>query len=255
MASQMNGELTFFHAYSLMRPTLWTDEVYQSYDQTEKEKLMVQLTGLVEEVQTEIPIGSIDVRYHLENSFVSESAIIDYAVNQQMDFICISRTGMGKSSKIFGSHTSNLIRQSPVPVIAVPPNYTMQPIERICYASDFSGLRKETQQVLEFAHPLGAQVDLLHFAVPSDAMYDQKELQQSLLQAKDSGINLLMENFDFNDSLIGNMDRIVSQLQPSLFVMFTQQNRTFFEKLFLSNISADYSSLNKFPLLVFKKQA
>jgi hypothetical protein len=53
--------------------------------------------------------------------------------------------------------------------------------------------------------------------------------------------------------LIENMNEAFQRSKPSMVVMFTDQERSFFEKIFSSSISAEYASVSEIPLLVFKK--
>lgn len=100
-----------------------------------------------------------------------------YAKDKHFDFICISRRGGGKLKKIFGTNTSNLILQSEVPVIAVPNTYRHNKIKSVLYATDLSDLEKEMKKVVEFANPMGAEVELLHLNYPSDIVYNSKVIE------------------------------------------------------------------------------
>jgi len=61
------------------------------------------------------------------------------------------------------------------------------------------------------------------------------------------------ETFDIEKTLIENMNEAFQKSKPSMVVMFTEQNRTLFEKIFSSSISAEYASVSEIPLLVFSK--
>ena len=50
-------------------------------------------------------------------------------------------------------------------------------------------------------------------------------------------------------------ENVIKKTKPSMLIMFTEQNRTLFQKIFLSSKSADYSFNPKIPLLVFNKSA
>ena len=66
-------------------------------------------------------------------------------------------------------------------------------------------------------------------------------------------IMLHIENINLTQTLISNIESVIRKSKPSMMIMFTQQNRSFFEKIFMSSKSADYSFNAKIPLLVFNK--
>ena len=71
-----------------------------------------------------------------------------------------------------------------------------------------------------------------------------------------------IENYNVNfkttprnpdNSLVADIEVVVKNMQPSIMIMFTEQNRNWFDKIFLSSKSAEYSFHAKVPLLVFHK--
>ncbi len=179
--------------------------------------------------------------------------ILKYAEENNYDYICISRQGSGKAKKLFGSTISKFITKSSVPVIAVPENYRRQNISKICYASDLSRLDDELVRVTNFASPLKADVEVLHFKVPIDYLIGNKEMtaiREKLLEHK---IQARFEAMDYEETLIQNITKVLKRSKPSLLIMFTRQKRSLFEKIFLASMSAEYAFITKIPLLVFNK--
>ena len=62
-----------------------------------------------------------------------------------------------------------------------------------------------------------------------------------------------IKNTDVAETMIANLEKALKKSKPSLLIMFTEQNRTLFQKIFLSSDSAEYSFNAKVPLLVFNK--
>ena len=189
----------------------------------------------------------------IKSSFVTDANIMEYALKNKFDFICISRRGNGKNKKIFGTNTSILISHSDVPVIAVPNTYRKNKLTTILYASDLASLENETLKVVDFAEPLKVKIELVHFKFPSDLDTGPKLIAKAIEKFSNHNIKIHFDDFDFTENLVSNLDKEIRRLKPSMLVMFTQQNRSFFEKLFLSSSSAQYSLKAKVPLLVFKK--
>lgn len=253
LASQNSYALTFFHSYHLMRPTKWSDKVYESFKNSESTIIHNKLIRFVNSVYRGMDVTPKNVEYVIKNSFVTDSNIMQYASDNDFSFICISRRGESKHNKIFGTNTSNLIDQSVVPVIAVPPNYRRSQVSKVLYASDLSDIEDEVKKVVNFAKPLKAQIELLHFKMPSDSAGDTKLVEKAVKKFSDLHITIDFENLDFAQTLISNLQKAIKKSKPSVVIMFTEQSRSFFQKLFLSSNSAEYSFHTTIPLLVFPK--
>ena len=253
LASQDNYELVFFHSYYVKKPTTWSDKVLVSFENSEATKIKSRLCLFVDTVYNSMGIKPLNYSCVIKSSFITDANIMEYALKNKFDFICISRRGNGKNKKIFGTNTSILISHSDVPVIAVPNTYRKNKLTTILYASDLANLENETLKVVDFAEPLKVKIELVHFKFPSDLDTGPKLISKAIEKFSNHNIKIHFDDFDFTENLVSNLDKEIRRLKPSMLVMFTQQNRSFFEKLFLSSSSAQYSLKAKVPLLVFKK--
>lgn len=253
LASQMPCELTFFHSYHIMKPVSWAELTFDRYEESEALKIKKQLESFVLNVYKSIGVLPGKLKCVIKSSFVTDSNIMKYASDNQFDFICISRRGGGKMHKVFGTNTSNLILQSSVPVIAVPNTYRRSRIESILYASDMANLDKEIKQVIDFAKPLKAHVELLHLDYPSVVDYNAQIIESTLKKFPRMGIKFRIEKINLLYNLVSNIEMVIKKNKPSMMIMFTEQNQSFFEKLFLSSSSAEYALKSSVPLLVFGK--
>ena len=172
LASQSDVALTFLHVQHIMRMTTWNEETYKNYEKDEVEKVGKTLNSFVDSVYKSLKINPKDHRCVIENSPFVDSTVMDYAADEAFDYICISARGAGMMEKLFGTTTANLIGQSPVPVIAVPGTYRAAKLIGILYASDLSSLGTQLNRVVDFAKPIGATVELLHFSTPLDPVTD-----------------------------------------------------------------------------------
>ncbi len=253
LASQHKYELTFFHLYHIMKPTSWSDATFEAYEKKETDKIEKNLNQFVDLVYKSIGIPSKNKKCEIRSSFHTDSNIREYAQKKKFSLICISTRGAGKLEKIFGTNTSNLITHSTVPVIAVPHNYRTSKITSILYASDLVNLKNELKKVVAFTKPLKAKVELLHFNYPSEIAISKNIMNKAVKKISKNGIKLHRKNINIDKSLVSNIETVVRQSKPSMMIMFTKQNIGFFEKLFLSSNSAEYSFNTKVPLLVFNK--
>ena len=253
LASQHKFELTFFHSYYVMKPTSWSDATFAAYEKKEADKIQKKLNQYVVSVYKSIGTASKNVKCVVSSSVFTDSNISEYAFANKFSFICISTRGAGKLKKIFGTNTSNLINNSIVPVIAVPHTYRTGKITNILYASDLDNLENELKKVVDFAKPLKSKVELLHFNSPLDLITDSKIIETAVKKFSKYDVKLHLENANPVNTLISNIESAIQKSKPSMLIMFTQQNRSFFQKIFLSSKSSEYSFNAKVPLLVFNK--
>ncbi len=253
LATQHKFELTFFHSYYVMKPTSWNDATFVTYEKKEADKIQKKLNHFVASVYKSIEIASKNIKCVVSSSVFTDSNISEYAFANKFSFICISTRGAGKLKKIFGTNTSSLINNSTVPVLAVPNNYRTGKIASILYASDLVNLESELKKVIAFAKPLKAKVELLHFNSPLDLISDSKIIETAVKKFSKHNVKLHLENVNPLNTLISNIESALQKSKPSMLIMFTRQNRSFFEKIFLSSNSSEYSFKAKVPLLVFNK--
>ena len=67
------------------------------------------------------------------------------------------------------------------------------------------------------------------------------------------GLKIHFEKNDAVKSLIENLQTQIRITKPSVVIMFTNQQRTLFNKIFLSSKAEELSFETKVPLLVFNK--
>jgi nucleotide-binding universal stress UspA family protein len=253
LASQQLHHLTFFHSTNIARPTQWSTAVYQSHENSESTKVLRKLQDFVAETYESMGLQPIEFDCVVKNNAATDRNIIQYAEENGYSYICISRNGENKSGRWFGTNTSHLINKSHIPVIAVPSNYQGGKITKVAYASDLKQLDSELDLVVGFTQPLDVQLELLHFTNPGDELIEPA--QKEVINKKISEYQLIthFEKLNIEKTLIDNMNEAFKKSKPSMVIMFTQQNRSFFEKIFSSSISAEYATISDIPLLVFKK--
>ena len=255
LASQMDCELTFFHSYHISKPTSGNEKTFTSFEKHEAVRIEKELRRFVKTVYSSKKAIPQNVNYAIRSSFITDSNIMKFAADHHFDFICISRRGSSKVKKLFGTNTSNLILHSKVPIIAVPDTYRYSKINSVLYASDLSNLEKEMRQVVEFAEPFDAAIELLHLTYPSELDHTAGTIEQAISKFPNTQINYKLENINLMHNLVINLQKQIRKQKPSVLVMFTDQNQSFFQKLFLPSTSAEYSFSALVPLLIFRKKA
>ena len=253
LASQNKFDLTFFHSYYVLIPTSWSNNKISEYKKIEEKKIQNKLDRFVEMMYKNMGINSSKFECVIKSSAFTEINIRKYATENKFSFICTGATGAGKFKRLFGTTTAKLIKESHVPVIAVPNNYKENNISSILYASDLLNIEKELKKVIDFARPLKAQVVLLHFSSPYKFV-DSKTFEARVKNiSRYNNIEVHIEN-EIQDqpraSIIGS---ILRETKSSLMIMFTEQRRNLFQKIFLSSKSVKHSFKTQVPLLIYIK--
>ncbi|WP_276370763.1 universal stress protein [Chryseolinea sp. H1M3-3] len=253
LASQNKSSLIFFHVIELQRPTRWNTSQYEQFERSEVEAAKAKLTRFVKDVYKQIGVrpGKYDCVAQV-GSPVGE-LIIAYAKKIKADFICIGTQGAGRLRRIFGTHTSSVLTHSPIPVFAVPKNYRKASISHLLYSTDLNNLRTELKTIKKFAGTIKAKISVLHY----DYLYQVNETQDKLkkiARAHESpGIKFYFQKLNIEDTLDEHLKKAASRFKPSVVVLFTNQNRDWYERLFLSSKSAEVSFDTTKPLLIFPK--
>ncbi len=253
LAEQNEIQLTFFHAFYILKPTNWNEKDVNVFENEEENKLQKQLNEFVDDIYKEMNVVNENKRCVIDSSLATDSDIVDYAQSNNFDLICISTKGGGTFQRFFGTNTSNLITHSLIPVIAVPQNYYNAPITSILYASDLVNLAKELPQVVNFAKMFDANVNVLHINYATEPNSQKIAASKLISEYNNPKIHLNIVDAGFTDSLITNIEAMIDDIRPSILIMFTEQHRNFFEKMFLASKAAGYSFNAKVPLLVFPK--
>ena len=253
LASQYEYDLTFFHSFYIMIPTSWNYVKQEAYEKEETKKIQEKLKNFVDMVYKSMKVAKVNKKCVIKRSVFSHTNIREYAAENNFSLICISTRGAGKFKRLFGTNTANLISYSDVPVIAVPFNYKKANIKTILYASDLINVEKELKRVIAFAKPLKLKVELLHFTSPLEILIDSKIIEIAVKKLSKYAITMNIKTADYAQTMVSSIESAIRKTKPSMMIMFTEQNRTLFQKLFLSSKSAEYTFKAKVPLLVFNK--
>ena len=253
LASQNKFELTFFHTYHTLIPTAWNDVRIEGFEKDEAEMIEEKLRLFIENIYNEINLTDAQYKCVTKSAVFIDSCIREYAAENNFNFICISTRGAGTVKRLLGTNTANLINNSEVPVIAIPHNYEKRIISTILYVSDLHHYEKEILKVIEFAAPLNASLELLHLTSALDKKADLDIIEKAVKGIESYNVHFKTTPRNPDSSLVADIEVAVKNLQPSIMIMFTEQNRNWFDKIFISSKSAEYSFNAKVPLLVFHK--
>lgn len=253
LASQNLSPLIFYQVIDLKKPTRWSEDKFQFYAKEQLSDANVKLNRLVREVYKQSGLKPGKYECIVRNASTVGEDVIQYAVKIKAAFICMGTRGAGRIRRIWGTNTSFVLTHSPIPVFAVPQNYRRTPVTHILYSSDLDHLRTELQKVKKFADSIKAKVSVLHYDYQLEEV--QAKLHKVARQHKAPGVQFYFEKLSMEDSLDTHLMKAIRRNKPSLVVLFTKQNRDWYERLFLSSKSAEVSFDTKKPLLIFPKKS
>ncbi|MGZ3862514.1 MAG: universal stress protein [Bacteroidia bacterium] len=253
MAKQVKAELVFCYISEVTQPASWSD---RHYDQFRKEKIAEITPKLKNFVSGIAGKGrlSMPAKFIVELGLNADRTIISVAKKYKADFICMSTRGAGKMKKIFGTTASKIITTSPTPVIVVPQRYLAKKIDKVFFASDFASLQKELKPVMVLSSALKAKVQVFHYDYLLDVPENVKRLEAKVKKNQAKNLSFHFRKMKIDYTLADHLAKDIRKEKPSLVVLFTKQNRDWFERLFLPSEAAEMSFHTNIPLLTFRKK-
>jgi nucleotide-binding universal stress UspA family protein len=171
------------------------------------------------------------------------------AEQEQAHLVVLGKQGAGVAA-LFGSNTTDVVRESRAPVLVVPLHAHMPPVGRIILADDYCEvLVNELAMVREIALHNGAEVIVAHMPMEilegadhgSTAVYDRalKQVPHRFIQA---------HGFEPSESI----ERAARRTQADL-VAVLHRHRGFIGRLLDPSISRRLALDSSFPLLVLER--
>jgi len=217
------------------------------------DKLTVELSSFVSEICRSMGLEPFKFRSVVINSLEVVSTIIDYAEKEKFEYILIATRGAGIVKKLFGTHTSELLSISKIPVISVPSSYRYRPIKTIIYATDMENFEEELPGIIDFAAPVNASIQMLSITQPFEGINNPKETEMHLVKKFNFQINFVQVNRNIVNSLIEDIHLSIKTKPNSMLALYSHHDRSGFEKLLFPSNAEQYSFYSKIPIIVFNK--
>jgi len=254
LSLQHDLELTFLHVAHISKPSSWSADKFTNFENKELTRFGNELEAFVSGVYLGMDTKPLNVKYEVINHPNSSSGIMHYAKQHGMDFICISTRGAGIVKKLLGTHSSEIINKSEVPVFVIPKQYRRAKLNHVMYATDLKNIEKELERVVEFSSYFNAKTEILHFHTPFNNTKAEKLLNDLLDKHKHENIKLSVKPVNYIDTLLTNIKSAVKIIKPSLLITFTHKNQSFIDQILDSGVSSGYSFDAQVPLLVYRKE-
>ena len=254
LASQTKCDLVFYHIFEGVENNIWNPKFGNKNVKSTHDINLEKLNKLVLSVYSESNIPVKKIKCVSETGIDVNSMINSYAKKNTMDYICIATRGGGVIKKIIGTNTSLLIQNSPVPVIVIPKGYKVKPINSILYSSDLANLKVELAEVKKFAKPLLAEINVFNYDYLADVEEIKTKLDKIALKHKSAGVNFYFKKMKIENTIATHLQADASKTKPSILVLFTKQNKNWYERLFLRQNTKEITFDTKTPLLILRKK-
>lgn len=254
LALQTHCELVFYNVLKIVKtPDVW-DTIYYGLNENEAiEHNQSSLKKFIDSITNDYSLPKINYKCVTEPGNDVVKHIIKYAEQSNANFICIGTRGAGTIEKLFGTIVSELIIKSTIPIIAVPKNYRMKPLQTICYASDMENIDEEIKAVTAFSVPLNAKVSVLHYEYETHLKMNKEKLSHLALKHENEHIMFHFKKLNALYPLIKHLKRDIIKFKPSLLIVFTKQNRKWFDRLLGASNSANMAFDTKVPIMICRK--
>lgn len=254
LASQTKVDIEFYHVIEIIKPTSWSEKRFKFLAQERIKKYNSRLRSFVSKIIHQCGHEMGNYHFMSEVGIHPSTQIMLHAKKIKADYICMSTHGAGKLRKIFGTHASNMVTTSSIPVIVVPKGYRTKPIKKIFYASDFANLPREIRMVEKFAQPLHCLTNVFHFDYLLHVAENRKKLENKAAKYKSNLITFTFIKQDIENSLGEHLKKHIQKTKPDVVALVTKPNRNWYDRLFLNINSAEMTFHTKTPLLVFRKR-
>jgi nucleotide-binding universal stress UspA family protein len=255
LASKTGANLIFYHVIEVMKPTAWSDARFANFEAGKKEEFLKKLRKFV--AATAIGPNHLpgDASYIAEIGTDVTAMTIAAATKRKAGFICMSTRGAGNVKKIFGTNASAMIMHSRVPLVIVPDNYKPTRISKLFYASDLARLAVEIKVVKELAMQVGAEATVYHYDYLLNVTQDTSVFERRVERYQGSGFQFNFKRQDIDKSLSELLRKDIKSEKASAVVLFTKQNRNWFDRLFAPSEAARISFNANVPLFIFRKKS
>jgi nucleotide-binding universal stress UspA family protein len=253
-SKQLKAKLLFTHVLYIPRPTRWNDKQYNEFAASERIRSKQKLERTVTDMYTHMKVKDGHYECRIVEGAFAEPTLLDYCRHHpDIDLVCMGTHGAAGIKRLFGTHAGNMVTGSGIPVVVVPKGYRARKIKSVLYATDLLHYEKELQQVAVVAGWFKASLDIVHVIEADERTPSREIFEKVLTEEFHYPVHIHFPIQDETRSMSVNLRRQMQALKPSLTVLFTDQGRTIFEKIFLSSTAERVAFGTPAPLMVYPK--
>ena len=194
----------------------------------------------------------VNISFSHKAGFPSEN-ILQFASSEKADLLIVGTKGIKNGvSWLLGSTSSEVVRRSKVPVLAVPCDASPEPIGKIVLAADLQELsRAALDPLFALAQMHGSELEVLHVIPPqehfSPAVFENFKVDFAETCPLD---NVSFHLFETDHTTVATAIQDYAGFQEADLVVMTSRPRSLMGRLFHPSASKRVSLETKVPLLV-----
>jgi len=181
--------------------------------------------------------------------------ILSVVTEKKPDLIVTGTKGKSLLKEIFiGSTTKALVKQSPVPVLAIPNNADYRDFKNILYASDFREIDIEAlKKLIELVKPSKPQIKLIH--VSSENEYNGNEKMEWFKDLMRESISYQNMSFELllSDRVFERLGNYIQNHDLDLVVMLEKERVGIIENLFHEDLVWKIELFSSIPILSYNE--
>lgn len=245
-------KIILYHSYESVAVPVTAFAPYTGGFTESPEVCLQKITKLKEELQEWLPENTeIEVRCDERNLV---NAVITLSAQENMGLVVMGISGKNDLERLLiGSNTISLAKDSPAPLLIVPPVAAFQPLKTVVFACDLKRVSETTPAlaIKRFINTLGARLVILNVdregaRFNPDAIKEMKHLHQLWDDQQPE-----YHYTDHEDMARGIME-FAGQQRAGLVITVPKQYG-FFESIFHRSMTSKLAYHTHLPLLLFKE--
>lgn len=251
-ADKFDAQITIMHVYDIPVIDVYplnqpATDVYEIVEVNHQENFNEELQKL-QDIAQRSNMGHIimqnlmlygDLNYNIKT----------VAQQQQIDFIIMGTNGTsGLSETFIGSMASSVVKNTVLPVLAIPFNSVYHDIKKIAFTTQYNDRDNAAlEKAIGMAQKLQASIQCLNVANRNDIQGVEDKIAEFEMYYRDNDIDFVsIEGEDTEQAIFDFIERE----NIDLLIMRTHKHG-FFEGLFHSSLTKKITHHTKIPLLIY----
>lgn len=251
IAQKHSADIIMMHVFDI--PTSWNYPHTEDALEMERQAIRESEDKLKELFDKYV--NNINVKFiATENTSVVKGIISEIKENDPGLLVIGTKGGSKLKEVIVGSTTKALLKQSPVPVLAIPEDYDERDFEKVLYATDFHEVDiVALQQLIELVRPFDPDIIVAHLSTHKEYGGDQKmewfkDLMKDRIAYDGIAFQLLLA-----DNIYERLNTFINQHKFNLLAMLEKERSGIIDSLFHHDLVKKMEFDTSIPLLSFNE--
>lgn len=245
LAQQNDASVTLYHCYTAQSSNFDSEELAEKF---EDDKIF-KADLLIEELRNSLILefSDLTIETTCERGLLIETLPL-YVKKEHIGLIVMGTTGRGNNKSIvWGSNTSQISAQSPVPVIAIPNKHAYFKLEKAAILTNFKSEELETLKDFLNLFQHIQHLEIIHVIKDEKNIAQIKEKLASweFIVQDLNGIEQVSSTLACIDESDKELDTIPEVINSTInkedfdMIVVTKTRKSFFERLFRKSVSKE----------------